>query len=358
MTTNLIDDAVPMLSHRETVDLISTVGDTTTVVAFAPPGQAKTSMQHDLAARFPHLTPVHLDVPNTDIPDIGLRLPNKDTGLLDVFHTSLIPFDRPVLLVLDEVGKQLGGHMAPIFARIMNDRVVFDRPLFPGSIVWGTSNGLGEGCGDIIKPHIASRMMRVNKATVTAGEFQAWGVDNDIDPALLSWTQMEPQIFGDYRDPSQADNAFIFHPKHRPMGYACPRAVAKCNPLVRNRHMVSDNALRAGLAGMMGDVAARSLVHHLNLGASLPQPADIFANPMGVPVVDNPAGQLHTVFNLVHAVVTQDNLAAAAYYVQRAGRRELEAVLRKLATETKRLAPLARGNKALTDWALNNMALI
>lgn len=356
--STLTADTVPMLSHGETVDLIAAVGETTTVVAFAPPGQAKTSMQHDLAARFPRLTPVHVDVPNTDVPDIGLRLPNKATNLLDVFHTSLIPFDRPVLLVLDEVGKQLGNHMAPIFARIMNDRVVFDRPLFPGSIVWGTSNGLGEGCGDVIKPHIASRMMRVNKATVTAAEFQAWGVNEGLDPALLSWTQMEPQIFGDYRDPSQHDNAFIFHPKHRPMGYACPRAVAKCNPLIVNRHMVSDNALRAGLAGMMGDTAARSLVNHLNLGESLPRPADIFANPLGTAMPDNPAAQLHTVFNLVHAVQTQDNLAAAAYYVQRAGRRELEAVLRNLARETKRLAPLARGNKALTDWALNNLALV
>ena len=358
MSSNLIADAVPMLSHRETVDLISAVGETTTVVAFAPPGQAKTSMQHDLAARFTHLTPVHLDVPNTDVVDLGLRLPNKDTGTLDVFHTSLIPFDRPVLLVLDEVGKQLGGHMAPIFARIMNDRVVLDRPLFPGSIVWGTSNGLGEGCGDVIKPHIASRMMRVNKATVTAQEFQAWGADNGIDPALLSWTQMEPSIFGDYRDPSQADNAFIFHPKHRPMGYACPRAVAKCNPLVKNRHMVTDSALRAGLAGMMGDVAARSLVHHLTLGENLPKPADIFANPMGVALPVEPAAQLHTIFNLVHAVVTQDDLSAAARFVQRFDRREMEAVLRNLARETKRLAPLARGNKALTDWALNNLALI
>jgi hypothetical protein len=341
------------LNINECARLIETVGTTTTVLVLGEMGIGKTAILKELTKRLPKYRPVYIDVPNTTRGDLFVQMPDRDTKAIEEYITSLIDFNdpRPVILMLDELLKALRMDK-PLFTRLILERTLGSRKLPDGSVVFATSNQVTDGVSDTIEAHIANRLCIVTMKKATVSEWLGWAAENGISAVTRACVAMNPRIGASYTD--GGNNELIFHPKTNPVTFASWRSIANADNVIRNRVVLGDNVVHAGVAGLCGEPFAQLMSAFIKLEKELISADSVLADPTGTALPEKPAALWMTMFNLCDAVKTQDDMTAACAYIARTQSRELESVFYTMVLNRTSTAVIAQRNDSIKKWMISN----
>lgn len=339
--------------------LIPAIGTELTPIIQSEPGCGKTSLlnmiREDLGDAYDY---IYVDCPVKDMSDIGMVIPDHKTQTLEYYVASLFKMDspKPKVVLLDEFMKS-PNMLKIIFTRMMLERMVGDRPLPVGSIVFGTSNNASDGVGDSMLAHAGNRVCIVKMAKPTPNEWLAWAGENGISRAIRAWVSMFPKALASYTDGNQADNPYIFKPSSTNLSFCSPRSLAKADVIVRNMDLLGENATMCALAGTIGASASADMSAFLRLEKSLIPFKDILQDPVGVKVPEDIASQIMVMFQAVDYIQDQDQMDSFMMFINRIKSSEIQAIFFTMALRNTRTVKIASRNKSITDWATKNHEL-
>lgn len=345
-------ETVSIKELRKTIPLI---GKELTPIIQSEPGCGKTSlltmMQEDLGDGYDY---IYVDCPVKDMSDIGMTIPNHATQTLEYYVSSLFKLDspKPKVILLDEFMKS-PKLLQVIFTRLMLERMVGDRPLPEGSIVFGTSNNASDGVGDSMLAHAGNRVCIMRMAKPTVNEWTEWASANGISRVIRACVNMYPRMLASYINGNHEDNPYIFKPNMSGLSFVSPRSLAKADVIVRNRDALGENATMVALAGTIGLSAAKDMSVFMSLEKSLTDVKDIIKSPDDVDMPDI-AAQLMIMFQAVDVLETQDELSKFMKFVNRIPSAEIQSVFFTMMMRNPRTIKLARNNEDIATWAANN----
>lgn len=305
---------------NQAATLVRTCGNTNTFLIRGAPGVGKSSILSSLAKEMPDYLPCYIDVANLDLGDLGM--PVIDREAMTTSYAPNIRFgigkgqNRPVLLMLDELGKASRPVLNMLLPVILEQRLG-DVTLPTGSIVFGTTNLDTDGVGDNIPAHAFNRMSVLDMANPTCDEWLGWAVNHNIVPEVMAFARDYPQVFERYDLVDTDDkNPYIFNPMTgNTKAFCSPRSLEKASNLVAQREVLGDSLL-AALCGTVGEAAARDLEANVMLADEMPRFAAIMADPMKCRLPGGVGAYFLMAFSLV-ARANPENLTAIMTYVGR-----------------------------------------
>lgn len=359
--------AINLFTNPVTIDeaytLVKTLGTSNTFLFVGEPGIGKSTLHSRLksdidypADKYDH---VYVDFSNTDLGDLFIRAPNRETGELEFYPSSLFKLKsgKPKIIMLDEIGK-CDKMMQKMAMRLVLDHVLGDEELPEGSIVFATTNNFSDGVGDAILAHGGNRVTIINVSKSSEKVWNTWATDNGISAVIRAWVAMNPRCLASYLDGGQDDNPFIFNPSKRVLSFVSPRSLAKCDPIVRARDVVGSKLTHSSLAGTIGVAAAESMAAFLSLEKELISVKQVLADPENIPVPEKPAALFMMMFNAIDTIETSDDLSKFMRFVNRVRSSEIQAVFFTMLLQSKRTTRLARLNQQVSDWAKTNYELL
>jgi len=304
-------------------NIIRTIGHTNTVLLTGQPGVGKSAILHTLARSMPDYFPCYIDCANLDLGDLGM--PVIDREEMVTRYAPNIRFgigagqNRPVLLMVDELGKALRPVLNMLLP-VLNERRLGDVMLPRGSIVFGTTNLATDGVGDNIPAHAYNRMTVVDVANPTSDEWLMWAAANDIAPEVMLFARDYPQIFQRYDELApKATNAYIFNPLSGNIKAFCsPRSLERASNIIKQRDILTtlNVPLLPALVGTIGEAAARDLEANLALADALPSFDAIKTQPSKVKLPGGVAAYFLMAYSLA-SKIKPDNLDAVMTYLAR-----------------------------------------
>ena len=301
---------------------------------------------------------VYVDCPVKDMSDIGMTIPNHTTHQLEYYVSSLFNLGnaKPKYILLDEMMKS-PKMLQIVFTRLMLERMVGDVPLPSGSRVFATSNNASDGVGDSMLSHAGNRVCIIPMAKPTPNEWLEWASTNGVSRVVRTFVAMFPRCMASYRDNGQEDNPYIFIPNKSGLSFCSPRSLAKCDVIIRNSHLMTENSIAVQLAGTIGLSAAGDMAAFLSLEKSLVSVKDIISSPTDITIPKDISAQLMIIFQAVDTLETQDDLTKFMAFVNRIPSSEVQAVFFTMMMRNGKSIKLARNNKQIADWAMNNHEL-
>jgi len=343
---------------EEAKNLIATCGADVTIMLQGGMGIGKSSLLWALAEQFNGThDAVYMDMTTKDIADLsGVPYVEERNGI-KVTHFApnselKLHNKKPVILMLDEFGKA----MRPVqntALRLMLERKMGEDALPAGSIVFGTTNKTGEGLGDNIQPHARNRLSFVTVKSPDAEQWCAWAVDNGVEAEVIAWVNQNPQALASFDDGGQDENPYIFHPNKPMTAFCTPRSLTKASHIIKHRGVLGTTATIAGVAGCVGEAAARDMMAYAALADKLPTWAEIVKHPdtAKLPADGDAAASFITVYSAL-ARVDKGSFDAWMVYCKRMAK-EFQAVFCLNAVKSQaRTAALA--NRSFTTWATEN----
>lgn len=296
------------LNHAQAAKVIKHQGATNTFLLRGRPGIGKSALLNEVASQLDY-KPVMLDCALLEPGDLAVPNLNHETGTVSYYVNENLGFggDTPVVVCLDEFGKANPAVMTALLP-LVYERRVFGRRLPEGSIVFATSNLDTDGVGDRIEAHAYDRMTVVELGGPLAEEWQKWAVGQGIAGEILTFAHTVGQIFDDYRDANTDGNPYIFNPKvGQVTKFVTPRGLELASPTVaafKSGAYDADTAL-AVLAGQLGPAGATTLHQLLILGADVPSPNEVLADPSKtIAWLNNPDTPLNAQFILATSLVS------------------------------------------------------
>lgn len=300
---------------------------------------------------------IYVDCPSKDFMDIAGTIPNHVEKSLEQYVGALFKLDsaKPKVIMLDEVFK-VPKLMGVLFTRLQLERMVGDRPLPVGSIVFATSNNSSDGVGDSMQAHQGNRVCIMRMEKPDARRWIKWAGDNGISSTIRAFVAMNPRVLNSYMDGGQENNEFIFNPTKptQTVSFISPRSLTKCNRIVKNRNVWGKAAADVALAGTIGLSGAKLLSVFIDMESQVLPIKDIIADPMGVTVPEDIAALCMTMINAVDEIHTQDDLSKFMQFVQRMKQDELQSLFFTMLLDNKRTTKLAAGNETVKQWAMTN----
>lgn len=300
---------------------------------------------------------IYVDCPSKDFMDIAGTIPNHAEKSLEQYVGALFKLnsDKPKVIMLDEVFK-VPKLMGVLFTRLQLERMVGDRSLPMGSIVFATSNNSSDGVGDAMQAHQGNRVCIMRMEKPDARRWNKWAGDNGISSTIRAFVAMNPRVLNSYMDGGQENNEFIFNPTKptQTVSFISPRSLTKCNRIVKNRNVWGKAAADVALAGTIGLSGAKLLSVFIDMESQVVPIKDIIADPMGVTVPEDVSALCMTLFNAVDEIQTQDDLSSFMKFVQRMKQDELQSVFFTMLLDNKRTTKLAAHNETVKQWAVNN----
>jgi hypothetical protein len=352
----------PKASLAEAANIIEVVGDTSTCILLGEPGIGKTQILKTLEERLGDgYDYIYVDCPLKELMDIGANIPNHDDRALTYYVAGLFNLsgpgaNRPKVIMLDEVFKT-DKMMRKIFTRLILERYVGDKRLPDGSIVFGTSNNVTDGVGDVLEGHVGSRVMIVPLRKSNATEYNSWAGKHKVSPLTRSWVALNPRSMHSYTDAGQEDNPYIFNPRKNNKQYVCPRSITKADfAVIQRKDRFSENEMMVALIGMIGESAARSMMAFVQVQHKMVKYEDVLANPKTVTVPEDIAVQLMMMMEAVDKLNTQDELSAYMEFVNRVKSSEIQAIFFTMMSKDR--MKLARYNQQINEWSHKNFELI
>lgn len=339
--------------------IIPAIGVELTPIIQSEPGCGKTSLlnmiREDLGDGYDY---IYVDCPVKDMSDIGMVIPDHKTQTLEYYVASLFKMDspKPKIILLDELMKA-SKMLQVIFTRMMLERMVGDRPLPTGSIVFGTSNNASDGVGDSMLAHAGNRVCILKMSKPTPNEWLAWASENKISRVIRAWVSMFPRSLASYTDGNQNDNPYIFKPASTNLSFCSPRSLAKADVIVRNVDLLGENATMCALAGTIGASAAGDMSAFLKIEKSLIPFKDILKDPTGVTLSDDIATQIMIMFQAIDNIESQDDLDSFMIFINRIKSQEVQAIFFTMVLKNSRTVRIASRNKSITNWASANHEL-
>jgi hypothetical protein len=313
---------------KQASTLIRNVGTTNTILLRGQPGVGKSSILATLGKDLPDYQMCYIDCANLDLGDLAMPVIDKEN--MTTSYAPNVRFgvgknqSRPVVLMLDELGKASRPVMNMLLPTILEHRVG-DVPLPTGSIVFATTNLDTDGVGDNIPAHAYNRMTVTNLANPSPEQWIEWASDNEISPEVMAFAKQYPQVFECYTDlDAKAKNPYIFNPMTGNVkAYCSPRSLEKASNIIKQRTILGDATLPA-LAGTVGEAAARDMDALINLADQLPLFENIVKEPFKAKVPSS-AGALFILAFMLAGRVDAKTIDAVMDYADRVANESFEA---------------------------------
>jgi hypothetical protein len=313
---------------KQAATLIRNVGTTNTILLRGQPGVGKSSILATLGKELPDYHVCYIDCANLDLGDLAMPVIDKEN--MTTSYAPNVRFGvgkdqtRPVILMLDELGKASRPVMNMLLPTILEHRVG-DVNYRTGSIICATTNLDTDGVGDNIPAHAYNRMTVVNLANPSPDQWLEWASDNNIAPEIMAFAKQYPQVFECYTDlDPKAKNPYIFNPLTGNIKAFCsPRSLEKASNIIKMRNVLGDATLPA-LAGTVGEAAARDMDALINLADQLPLFETIVKEPFKAKVPTS-AGALFILAFMLAGRVDAKTIDAVMDYSDRMANESFEA---------------------------------
>jgi hypothetical protein len=343
------------VSLREASDLIVSVGASNTFHLVGEPGVGKTAMHQSIADRL-GMRAIYIDVPNTELGDLGIPMPDRETGTTKLYPNEHWGFhtDEPLCIMLDEFTKGASAVKNMLHPLLTNPRRISGLTLHKDSVVITAGNLTTDAVGDVMASHSRNRLSVLNVRKPTSEEWLSWGMDK-IAPVVLAWVREFPQVLGSYRDPSQSDNQYIYNPKFSQRSFVSPRSLELASNIVKNKNDYNTQALLCALEGTIGASGARDLYAFIDIADSLPTWDSIIDKPSEAIVPNNPAALCILAFGAVQRV-QRDTIGKWFDYMKRTPK-ELQSVFCLTASKNEEKKRILFSSQSFVDWARANQYL-
>jgi hypothetical protein len=355
------------VSLKEFALAIGEVGPNVTLIGQGEPGIGKSAMLKVLGNAYPDHETAYIDCTLLDLGDFALPYTetvegsNLPTGVVKI--TKFAPNARfkmhtgkPVIVMLDEIGKAMKA-VKNVLLTLMLEHRIGDHYLPEGSRVFGTTNLMSDGVGDMLEAHARNRVCLVTVRKPDADEWISdFAINNGIDPTIIAWARQFPHALASYLDPAQKDNLYIFNPTRAGSGaVVTPRSLEKASHIAKRRAQLGDSLTISLLTGTVGESAARDMQAFFTVVDKLPTWDAIVANPTGAKMPDDTVAKCILVFAAITRV-EKDTLSKFLQYVQRMDM-EWQAFFATSIMKSTLKQPFAVLNKDFKDWALKNQWL-
>ena len=347
------------VSLQDFAKAIGIVGKDVTVIGQGEPGIGKSSMLKVLAAQYPDYEIAYIDCTLLDLGDFALPY-TEMAGDLKV--TKFAPNARfkmhtgkPVIVMLDEIGKAMKA-VKNVLLTLMLEQRIGDQYLPKGSIVFGTTNLLSDGVGDMLEAHARNRVCMTTVRKPDADEWIDWAITNDVAPEVIAWVKQFPHALASYTDASQKDNPYIFNPTRAGMGaVVTPRSLEKASHIAKQRAELGDALTISMLTGTIGESASRDMQAFFTVVDKLPTWDAIMASPATTKMPTDTVAKCILVFSAITRV-EKDSLPKWMTYLQRMDM-EWQALFATSVMKSQAKQAFCVMNKEFKDWALKNQWL-
>jgi len=282
---------------------IGVVGKDVTIIGRGEPGIGKSSMLKVLEKRYPSYDIAYIDCTLLDLGDFALPY-TEVAG--DKKVTKFAPNARfkmqsgkPVIVMLDEIGKAMKA-VKNVLLTLMLEHRIGDDYLTEGSIVFGTSNLLSDGVGDMLEAHARNRICEVVVRKPDADEWIDWALKSDIAPEVIAWVKQFPHSLSSYTDGSQKDNPYIFNPtKAGQNAVVTPRSLEKASHIAKQRAELGDGLTISLLSGTIGESASRDMQAFFTVVDKMPTWDSVIASPATAKMPDDAVVKCIMVFSAI-----------------------------------------------------------
>lgn len=308
------------ISLNDAVSLIAATGGDVTYALLSEPGIGKTAMLGELSERL-GMRAVYIDVPSTDISDIGVPMPDKETKTTELYPNAHWGFhlDEPLLVCLDEFSKgnkMLQTTLHPLLNKVGGHRRIGAIKLHPDSVVFITGNMTTDGVNDSLAAHTINRLDLLYIRKPDHEEWSDWAIGRNLAPPIIAWAKHNPRLFASYVDGNLEETDYVYNPTNaaqRGKPYVSPRSLAESSPVVYAyiEDRITYSQCTAALQGKLGVGAASDLMAYIDMGSQLPTPAEIQINPMTATVPHAAPAQIMCVLNALRWVPGNDDKIAA-----------------------------------------------
>lgn len=324
------------------------------------PGIGKTAIAKTIMRMVPHIKHFsYIDVPNLDLGDVAMPVIDHEAKVTRYYPNARfnVHTGEACFILLDEFSKGMDP-VKNMLHPMLHEGRLGDVDLHPNTIVVMTGNLGSDGVGDSLKAHTKNRVSTLLVRKPTKEEWILWGVDNGIDPVLLTWARDNDDAFASYTDLKADDlakNKWIFNPKIAQDAFVSPRSLAKASEAVSKRDDLTENELMWSLKGSCGEAFAHDMVAYINYATQKPKWDNIVTNPTSTIVPDSAAVQSMTVFDAVSKVERQ-TFPAWMKYMSRMPM-EIQAVFAFNISKSKKQS-MAFACTEFGDWVAKNHDLI
>ena len=350
------------VSLLEFAKAIGQVGRDVTVIGQGEPGIGKSSMLKVLSKQYPEYEIAYIDCTLLDLGDFAL--PYTENVLTDVNTeagsvtkvTKFAPNARfKMIVMLDEIGKAMKA-VKNVLLTLMLEHRIGDHYLPEGSIVFGTTNLLSDGVGDMLEAHARNRVCLVTVRKPDADEWIEWAISNAVDPTIIAWVKQFPHALASYTDISQKENPYIFNPTRAGSGaVVTPRSLEKASFIAKQRGELGDALTISLLTGTIGESAARDMQAFFTVVDKLPTWDAILNDPKNAKLPEDTVAKCILVFSAVTRV-TKDTLDKWMHYAKRMDM-EWQALFATSVMKSTDKQSFCVMNKEFKDWALANQWL-
>lgn len=344
------------ITNRATLEdaaqIIAATGDEITTIITSEPGVGKSSLRYAIAekAGIPRDRIVYLDAPLLDFPDFFMPDVN-DGRTTNAYHSRwMLDSDKPVLYMVDEIGK-MQGITKPMITRFLLERTVSDAPIPQGSIVFATSNLTTDGVGDAFPAHMNNRVSTLEIIKPDHESVVQFGTTHGMNGTLVYFIRENPELCQSYRDLDDEQlntNKYIFNPRTNTKHFVSNRSLwfaSKILDRMEDNRITRAQAMTQ-LVGTIGAPATAELWATVELADTLPSRKSIYTDPSNARVPDNMASQLLLATRLASGL-DDDTADATTTYMTRL-QAEIQAVTGRLIFKSK--PTIAMRSKVMRDW--------
>lgn len=344
------------ISLNEFANAIGTVGREVTIIGQGEPGIGKSSMLKTLASKYPDYEIAYIDCTLLDLGDFALPYTEVHG---DMKVTKFAPNARfkmhsgkKVIVMLDEIGKAMKA-VKNVLLTLMLEHRIGDHYLPEGSIVFGTTNLLSDGVGDMLEAHARNRVCLTTVRKPDADEWIEWAIGNDIAPEVIAWVKQFPHALASYTDGAQRENPYIFNPTRAGMGaVVTPRSLEKASHIAKRRAELGDALTISLLSGTIGETASRDMQSFFTVVDKLPTWEAIIKDPESTKVPSDTIAKCILVFSAI-ARVDAASLDAWLTYVSRIDL-EWQALFATSVMKSQTKQAVCVANKEFRDWCVKN----
>jgi len=338
---------------------IGVVGQGVTIIGQGEPGIGKSASLKVLQQSYPEYEIAYIDCTLLDLGDFALPFTTEESSMRVTRFAPNARFKmhlgKPVIVMLDEIGKAMKA-VKNVLLTLMLEHRIGDNHLPAGSIVFGTTNLLTDGVGDMLEAHARNRVALVTVRKPDADEWIDWAISNDVAPEVIAWVKQFPHALASYTDASQKDNPYIFNPTRAGMGaVVTPRSLEKASHIAKRRGELGDALTISLLTGTIGESASRDMQAFFTVVDKLPTWDAILASPNTAKLPDDTVARCILVFSAITRV-EKESLAKWMTYLQRMDK-EWQALFCTSVMKSASKQAFCVMNKEFKEWALANQWL-
>lgn len=252
---------------------------------------------------------------------------------------KLIEASKPLICFLDDLGQAPASVQAAcmqlILERRINGHKVSDNVTFCAATNRASDKA---GVTGILEP-VKSRFAFIAELDVNVDDWTAWAIAENLPFEVISFIRFRPEHLTSWKPEREIKN----QPCPRTIEFLA-RAYASGVP-----SSIEFDAFKA----IVGEACAAEFTGFLKVCRSLPDPDQIFLNPKGAQVPDEPSA-MFAISGALHSRIKPGNFEAATTYVERLPA-EYQVVFMK---DTATHKPELTKTKPFISWASKNSNII